>query len=988
MAQKGMVNKMKFNVKKLLASVMAVSMTAALVVVPAHAEDTAQTTLPGTHVADLYDGQYALWSYDAESINNFYSDIYAATGNTRINFTDSLTNYQDTRVAPFLSQAYLSDQNRTTERIKSYYGEGGAVSNNKMFTDESYMYIMDLNPYQSLAGAGNTAKTKQIPGNLILGMTANMRYNTSTKYGDTWYDFSDKVNGGYFTMEYSVKKNDAAAEESQEFYDNLYVICWDSNGDNPWWYVTDDPDGNTSAGGFIRGARNYVAIKLSDFENNFSFNNWSAVKIPMTAFSELQKDKYNYHIRTMQYSNGAVQQEDRAIDFAHFGGIGLVWIAPDDTSAYTAGSNYDKKFSAYVGKIAMEQVKAPTITKTETDGQVTISWDAVNADTSFNSKIYAEKPYTADQAAADTENTYRQSLRNASNYYKLIVDDTMTEKITYSVYKNGKEVQNSDALSYTDTLGSRNATYYVVAHGQKIYDQRRGWTSLEPAFKTKTLSLDSVKSNEVETGAVLDQAKNPKVFDLFVNDTLEWSYSSYAANTDKDKKTGTFNAKYNVTANPESFANYYLGDLGKYANVYGASYGYGNSPTVRSGDDKKITLRVQPSRFETNTLTTNLANNTGTKMFDDNMNGVQMDVKNVTDSKLFRCTSILDLSDKADTAALTFELRYRCDNAYAATNRENILNHLYVLVRDGKNSLNYVEIGNGGNIEKTANYMLIKLVDFIDASAITKDSWVTINVPLSAFASADSNYHQKMYTMSTNVSSPATVDPRPIDFKYFMGAGLVYVADGTETAEGQDAGVYNFDIDNMAIYNVSAPVAAAEYDAAANVTKVTWDMANEGYATYDLYKNNVLVAEDVENGEYTDTTPDVDAVYTVKANHVVNYAKANKYSTSTSVQKLTTGSDNAAIDYATIDFDAASDGVKAIGKFNPGATGVWIVVKFDKNYSVVGDVHAETVSAAENQQMKEYNAGVLGEGETVKSFLWNNLTDIIPKIDAEVYPAK
>lgn len=975
---------MKFNVKKLLASVMAVSMTAALAVVPVHAEDTAETTtLPGTHVTDLFNGQKNLYGHNADMIQSYYSDIYSATGNTCISFSDGFTSFKDT------TGSGLYGSNANFIKRRSYYvNSTGDNTDNKFYTDESYAYFLGVNPYQSLNAAA--AKTPAIPGNLMVGMTSDIYYSTADRFGSSWYDFSKNQDGGYFTMEYSLRKKQAgenASEEekaalekaNKEFFDNLYVMCWDANNGYQWWYKTADYNGGT--GGWIRSKRNYVAVKLSDFDT-LGYDNWRAVKIPMNAFSEIQKDKYNYVVKTMVNDK---QVEDRAIDFAHFGGIGLVWIAPNDTTAYTAGSGYDTRFDVLIGKICMEQVLAPTITKTEADGKVTISWNAVNADTSFNSKVWTGKDdYTKEQADADTAGTYAESQRNAGKYRKLIADDTLTEKITYSVYKNGKEVQNSDATTYTDTVGSRNATYYVVAHGEKKYDQRYGWTQVEPSYSVKTLALDSVKSNEVAVGAKLDETKNPKVFDLFVNYGLEWSYANYTANTDRDATTGTFNEKYDVTTTHVDFANYYLGDLGKYGNVYGKSYGYGNVPAVRSENDKLITLRVQPSRFEKNTLTTNLTSNSGPKMFDDNMNGVQMTVNETTENR-FRNAAILDLSNVAETGALTFEMRYRSDNEFAATNRENILNHLYVLVRDGKNSLNYIETANGGNIDKTSNYMLVKLSDFIDVTTIAKDNWVTVNVPLSAFASADSNYHQKMYTMSTVVATPATTDPRPIDFKYFMGAGLVYVADGTETAEGKDAGVYNFDIDNMAIFNVTTPEVTSAYDAASNSTKLTWNMPNEGYATYDLYKNGVMIAEDVENGEYTDTTPDVDAVYEVKANYVVDYAKANKYSTSTSTQKLTNDSDSTAIDYATVDFDAA-DGVKAIGKFNPGATGVWIVVKFDKNYSVVGDVYTETISAENNQQVKEHNVGALNEGETVKSFLWNNLTEIIPKIDAGEYP--
>ncbi len=966
---------MKLNVKKLLSTVMAVSMTASLVVIPnVHAEETPAATLPGTHVAVLFDGQNNPWHYDAEEISNFYGDIYKATDNTRINYTENFTNFQDADIKK------LSDENALDPYIKSYFSMSPANgAQGRFFTDEKYLYGLNINPYKSLAGA-NERTDKIISDNLMVGMTSNIYYNTSDKWGRSYFDFSSKVNGGYFTMEYNLRRNESASEEiNKEFFDNLYVLCWDAQYGHEWWYKTEESNGNTPD---MRGNQNYVAVKLSDFDS-LSYNDWHAVKIPMSAFSEIQKDKYNYNVKTM-INNGA--QAERGIDFKYFGGIGLVWIAPNDTTAYKEDTDYNKVFNVLIGNISMEQVLAPTIAKTEQGGQVTINWDAVNADTSFNSKVWSDETYTS----TDTANTYRESQRSQGTYYKLLSDDNLTENITYSVYKNGKEVQNSAALSYTDKISSRNATYYVVAHGQKLYDQRRGWNELDALTSIKTLQLDSVKSNEVETGAGLDPEKNTKVLDLFVNGNLiAWQgYDYYALITDRDTATGEFNEKYNLTATPKDFANYYMGGLLDYANVYGKSYNLDNCPTERSGKDKEVVLKIEPSRFNKSTLESNLTNEeykiSAEKLFNDNLHGVQMSLVNTTKDE-FNHQAAFDFSEMADTAALAFEMKYSGNNAYADSNKDNILNHLYVMVSDGKDSQVY--FNNGGQVYKTSNYVLVKLSDFIDVSKVIKDNWVTVNVPLSAFKNINDGYNRKIYTMSTDLNNLGTTTSRPIDFKYFTGAGLVYVADGTETNGDKDAADYGIHLDNMAIYNVKAPVVNATYDAGANATNVTWDMANEGYVTYDVYKNGNRIAEDVENGTYTDTEPNVDAVYTVKANNVIDYLKANKYSTSESKQTLTNVSDGAKIEYATVDFDTAN-GVKAIGKFNPGATGVWIVIKFDKNYSVVGDIHTEDISKLSEQQVKEYNTGTLGEGETVKSFLWSDLTNILPKIDAEVYPAK
>lgn len=257
---------------------------------------------------------------------------------------------------------------------------------------------------------------------------------------------------------------------------------------------------------------------------------------------------------------------------------------------------------------------------------------------------------------------------------------------------------------------------------------------------------------------------------------------------------------------------------------------------------------------------------------------------------------------------------------------------------------------------------------------------MNIQVPFSAFSSfnADKHYFVNTLALNTEDNTCYNLEDRPIDFAYFNGAGLIYVAD--ETVDGNADDNYRIIYDNMRIDNVVTPVVDAQYDAATNVTNLTWTNTNEGYVKYEVYKDDSLIAT-VDIPSYTDTAPDVDAVYNVVAKKTLTYEENKTVGT----QILASNTAGDAIAYATIDFDAAN-GVNVTGTFNPGAEGVWIVVKFDKNYAVIGDVHTETITASDTQQTKSYNVGSCGENETVKSFLWNNLNDIIPKIDAAVYP--
>ena len=943
-------------------------MTAAMFVVPnASAEEAA---LPGVHVADLYNGMSATGTVNQTNIGNFFSDIYAATGNTRVNAAQKFSSYFGDRGADVLSSA-----GRSMERTKTYTpgsDNTGASVSGGYSTDSSYMYWVRLNPYQTYADLQTKLSDKTIKprfraiaGNLMVGVSSNLMYaEDSGTYQKTIYDFSDNVDGGYFTLDYAVKNVDGASEDSfRNFFDNLYVICWDANNNKNYYYTETNNSSNDSA--WVDGTKNYVAVKLSDFAAEQNFDNaWSAVKIPMSVFST-KTDGYNYVINTMSWTgNNSSDDEyqytkmaDRMIDFTQFGGIGIVWMGPTECeipAEYTQESEYNKRYDFMLGNVAIEQVLAPEVSLVNNDdGSVTLNWNDKNADSTFTPSFGTAE----------------------------------TIPVTYSVYKDGAEVvSDTDATSYTDTnVGKRGASYCVTAHTVKKYDQR----TQESENRIRTLSLDSAVSNTVSVGEVIDTAHDTHVFDLFKNTNPVFTYATTIANL------SGYGQEFNL---PNKNRVSYSGGIGNVINAdYGTAYGGGYSIRKRAdnsdlaanndnnpGDNVQIESNIYPNKLK------NASQTTGRKITDDKFQGIFSQVCTYAEDSVNQ-TSVIDLSEIADTGVLTFEFKYWTNADKTADQKANFLNNVYVLARDYKDVQTGMyaddtnKTGNAGIADSSANYVAVKLSDFVDISTIPDKQWINVQVPFSAFSSFDStkNYFVKTTAFNSENNTCYQLDNRPIDFKYFNGAGLIFVPDSeTYTLNTSDNDRYAIVYDSMRIDNIQTPVVSAQYDDAAKAVNLTWTDANEGYVEYDVYKNNEKLGT-TKWAEYTDTTgADVDAEYTVAAKRTFTYPQ-NGTTGSQTVSSLTEGGK---IMYAKVDFAQTDSGVTATGTFNPGAEGVWIVVKFDKNYSVEGQIHFEDITKSSEQQVTSYNAGAISDGGCVKSFLWNNLKDITPKIDAARYP--